>query len=99
MGKKISFILLMLAVIFLGDRFWSQLLQIVVGKSQFRYSRLYNGKAAADILIAGNSRGLNFYQPYMEELTHKKTFNISYNGLPGNLAMLLCMDYVEKYPK
>jgi len=88
---------LTLAIVFAGDRFMSYLLNRAVESSQFRYSRLYAGNAKADIVFLGNSRGLNFYQPYIEEVTGKSTFNLSYNAMPGDLGGALLLDYLEKY--
>lgn len=85
-------------LLFSGDRIAGHFLQKQVEKSQFRYSRLYNGEARAGILLVGNSRGLSFYQPYIEEVTGKKTFNLSYNGLPMDLAKVLVLDYLDHYP-
>ena len=85
-------------LLFAGDRLASHFLQKQVEQSQFRYSRLYRGDAAADILLVGNSRGLNFYQPYIEEVTGKTTFNLSYNGLPMDVAKVLVVDYLDRYP-
>jgi len=59
---------------------------------------MYRGDADCDILFMGNSRGLGFYQPYIEEVTGKKTFNLSYNALPMNLGRVLLQDYL-KYNK
>jgi len=89
----VSFVLL----VFIGDRLGGFLLQQVTASSQFRYSRLYQGKAQADILLLGNSRGLGLYQPYVEEFTGKTTFNLSYNGLPADAARVLVQDYLERY--
>ena len=88
------FILLFLA----GDRLAGYFLQKQVEKSQFRYSRLYRGTAGADILLVGNSRGLNFYQPYLESATGQSSFNLSYNGLPMDIAKVLVQDYLDRYP-
>jgi len=85
-------------LLFAGDRLGGYFLQRQVDGSQFRYSRLYGGRAACDILLVGNSRGLTFYQPYMEEKTGNSTFNLSYNGLPMDLANALIEDYVDQYP-
>lgn len=90
----LSFFLLL----FSGDRLAGYFLQKQVKKSQFRYSRLYTGEAEAGILLLGNSRGLNFFQPYIEEITGKKTFNLSYNGLPMDVAKSLVLDYLDRYP-
>jgi len=84
--------------LFSGDRLAGYFLQKQIEKSQFRYSRLYSGEAGADILLLGNSRGLTFYQPYIEEITGKKTCNLSYNGLPMDGAKALTLDYLDRYP-
>ncbi len=97
--KKWLWIPAVLIAFFVVDRVLASLLQNWVENSQFRYSRLYKGTAESDILLIGNSRGLMFFQPIVEELTGKKTFNISYNGMPSDLATVLTEDYLEKYPK
>jgi len=83
---------------FAGDRLFGWVLKQLTEKSQFRYTRLYQGKAESDILLVGNSRGLIFYQPYLEKISNKKTFNISYNGMPIDLAEVLVKDYLDNYP-
>ncbi len=60
---------------------------------------MYYQNAEADILLLGNSRGLMFYQPAIEKITGKKTFNFSYNGMPAQMGAALVKDYVEKYKK
>ena len=64
--KKPLWFIALFALVFAGDRLGGRLLQKQVDSSLFRYSRLYRGDAAADILLVGNSRGLTFYQPYIE---------------------------------
>lgn len=96
--KKLSWIFAVIASFFVGDRIAGWVLQQLTERSQFRYSRLYQMQAEADILLVGNSRGLIFYQPYIEEQTGKSTFNISYNGMPMDLARVLIEDYLDKYP-
>ena len=96
--KHVSVYLLLLIIVFAGDRFGGWALQKQVDGSHFRYSRLYGGTAAADILLVGNSRGLTFYQPYIEEITGKTSFNLSYNGMPADLAKVLTEDYLDRYP-
>lgn len=95
--KKIIWILVLLAITFLGDRLGGWFLKKSVDKSQFRYSRLYTQRAQSDILLVGNSRGLIFYEPYIEEITGMKTFNLSYNGMSVDLMNTLVKDYFEKY--
>jgi len=96
--KKLYWVFIVIILFFAGDRLFGWVLKQLTEKSQFRYSRLYQGDAKADILLVGNSRGLIFYQPYIEKITGKKTLNISYNGMPIDLAEVLVKDYLEKYP-
>ena len=91
-------ILATLALFFVGDRLGGAVLESMVESSQFRYSKLLNDTGEADILLVGNSRGLMFYQPYIEETTGKNTLNLSYNGMPMNLAAGLVEDYFDRYP-
>jgi hypothetical protein len=94
--KPIIWIFFFLTLTFLGDRLFGFLLQNMAEKSQFRYARLYGKKVDTDILFLGNSRGLNFYQPEVERITSEKTFNLSYNGMPADLAKCLVFDYFER---
>lgn len=87
-----------LALLFAGDRLAGWLLQRETMASQFRYSRLYSGRAGADLLLVGNSRGLTFYEPYIEQATGRSTCNLSYNGLPMDVGNVLVQDYLERYP-
>lgn len=96
--RQLFWLLTFLLLLFGGDRLAGYFLQKQVNNSQFRYSRLYRSDAAAEILLVGNSRGLAFYQPYIEAVTGKKTFNLSYNGLPADLAKVLVQDYLNRYP-
>lgn len=95
---RIGWFLLLIAITLIGDRVGGYFLQRIVDKSNFRYTSLYQGKAQADILLVGNSRGLSFYQPHVEEATQKTTFNLSYNGMPVDLARVLVEDYFERHP-
>ncbi len=95
--KHLVWITSFIFLFFVGDRVGGFLLSKLTNASEFRYSRLYNQKAEADVLLVGNSRGLIFYQPYIEEKTGKSTLNISYNGLPIHLAQVLVEDYLDSY--
>ncbi len=88
---------LVLIVTFVGDRLMAYLLTNAVEKSEFRYSRLYAGEGKADLVFMGNSRGLNFYQPYIEKVTGKSTLNLSYNAMPEDLGAVLLRDYLDTY--
>ncbi|MCC7507500.1 MAG: hypothetical protein IT259_19490 [Saprospiraceae bacterium] len=90
----LAFMLLLLA----GDRLGGRVMQRQTDASQFRYSRLYNGRGEADIVLLGNSRGLTFYQPAIEGMTGLRSINLSYNGLPMDLAGVLLQDYLDRYP-
>jgi hypothetical protein len=96
--KKVLWFVLFILVAFAGDRIGGYLLGKKLESSQFRYSRLFTNRAAADILLIGNSRGLTLYQPSIEEFTGKSTFNLSYNGAPAYLLEALTLDYLEMYP-
>jgi hypothetical protein len=101
MRKHIIWIAAFLSLAFAGDRLIGYFLTEITQNSQFRYSRLYNSNQDADILFVGNSRGLTFFQPEVERLTQQKTMNLSYNGMPADLAKVLVMDYLDhhKAPK
>lgn len=94
--KKLYWIFALIALFFVGDRIGGYVLKSLTEKSQFRYTRLYNQQIDADILLVGNSRGLIFYQPYIEKKTSRSTFNLSYNGLPIDVAEALVGDYFER---
>jgi hypothetical protein len=96
--KKAVWVIFFIGVLYGGDRLIGWFLDQQVKKSQFRYSRMYRGDGAADILIVGNSRGLNFYQPYMEKATGLKTFSLCYYSMPCEIASALAMDYLDRYP-
>ena len=97
MNKQILWVISLIACVLIGDRIGGMVLQFITDHSEFRYSRLYKNKAESDILLVGNSRGLVFYQPYIEEVTSEKTFNISYNGMHISLARVLMEDYLERH--
>lgn len=95
--KNFIWIFATIALAFIGDRAAGWVLGKLTSESNFRYSRMYSGNAEADILLAGNSRGLIFYQPYIEEKTGLETINLSYNGMPMDLAKAVLMDYLDLY--
>ncbi len=97
--KKWWWIGILVFVIFIGDRLAGWGLGQLVMSSEFRYSRMYRGEAGADLLLIGNSRGLIFYQPYLEKQLPYSTFNMSYNGLPADLMDVLLKDYLDLYSK
>lgn len=96
--KQVAVYAAIIGLFFIGDRLAAGLLADMTESSQFRYSKLYSGRADADVLFVGNSRGLTFYQPYIQSQTGLRTCNLSYNGLPANLAEVLVKDYIDRYP-
>ncbi len=96
--KKVLWIFLFVAVAFAGDRLIGWYLQKQISDSQFRYSKMYRGEGASDLLVVGNSRGLNVYLPAVQERSGRNAFSICYNGMPGNIAEVMTKDYLDKYP-
>ncbi|MEZ4962702.1 MAG: hypothetical protein R2830_22945 [Saprospiraceae bacterium] len=94
--KNTIWVIAVLLLAFLGDRAGGYVLGKITHDSQFRYSRLYRGGENCDLLFAGNSRGLIFYQPYIEEKTGRPTCNLSYNGMPMDLAAVLIKDFLDR---
>lgn len=95
--RKLLWIPACLVLFFIGDRLGGTMLSNIVAESQFRYAKLYRGQAQSDILLLGNSRGLIFYQPYIEKITGQSTFNLSYNSLPVDLGRAMVADYFNTY--
>lgn len=87
----------LLILVLLGDRAISLAFFKAVEASEFRYSRMYREEEDCELLFAGNSRGLMFYQPYIEAATGTSTLNLSYNGMPMALADALIRDYLERH--
>jgi hypothetical protein len=94
--KNLYWIIGIVVLTFAADRIGGMILDSMVQKSQFRYSRIYNQSTKnTDILLVGNSRGLTFFQPEIERLTAKSTLNIAYNGMPMNLASTIIEDQIS----
>lgn len=93
--KHILWYIAFIVLLFVGDRLGGLYLHRQALSSQFRYSQLYRRAAEADILLLGNSRGLTFYQPYIEEITGARSCNLSYNGLPMDAAKCLTLDFLD----
>ena len=86
-----------LIVLFIGDRAAGFVLKKIESKSQFRFTQLYQKNASCDILVAGNSRGLSFYQPFIENNTGQKVFSLAYNGMSSSMLYVLMQDYFERH--
>lgn len=97
--RKALWIPACLLLFFTADRLGGFILTKLTENSQFRYARMYQGTAEADILLLGNSRGLIFFQPHIEKITQKSTLNLSYNSMPIDLGRVMVMDYLKQYKK
>jgi hypothetical protein len=98
--KGLIWIAAFVLVVLAGDRAFSWLAQRVLVRSQFRYSRLYRGGNDAEIVILGDSRGVNsFYAPGMEKLTGARVLNLSYNSLSPEVAEALLLDHLDRSAK
>ncbi len=95
--SKWIWIPIFLVVAFVGDRVAGYVLKQAVDSSEFRYSRMYTGAAQSDVVFLSNSRGLNFYQPFIEETSGLSTLNLSYNAMPADLGAVLLADYLDLY--
>jgi hypothetical protein len=87
----------LVALTLAGDRLFSWMMEQVLLRSQFRYSRLYRGHIDTDILILGDSRGVHsFYAPAIEEITGMHAFNLSYNSMSPKIAEAVLLDYLNR---
>jgi hypothetical protein len=94
--RPITYVLLFLAVVLAGDWGLSYLFDAALYRSHSRFSRLYDGRAAADIVVIGNSRGFHsFHAPTMEKALGEEVINLSYNALPSELSYVILSDYLE----
>lgn len=81
---------------FLADRGAGLLLDQVIRQSEARFSRLYRGGLAEEILILGNSRAVNaFYAPEIEKRSGRSVINLAYNGMSMEVAEAVLLDYLE----
>lgn len=98
MSKNIGWIISLFVVIFIGDRGLGFILKKRAKNAPFRYSRLYYADSLDyQIIIVGSSRGQTFHAPEVEQIVKKSTFNLSYDGLPSDIACCLAMDYLDRH--
>jgi hypothetical protein len=98
--KALAWMIIFILTLLAGDRVIGSLLDRVLLLSQFRFSLVYKGGHQYDVLIIGNSRGVNsFYAPAVQETTGLSTLNLSYNGMSADLAEALFKDYLERNKK
>jgi hypothetical protein len=87
----------LLMVIVGGDHLLALVLQQLLLRSQFRYSRLYRGGNDAEVVLIGDSRGVHsFFAPALQEMTGLRVLNLSYNSLSPHVAEVLLLDYLDR---
>lgn len=87
---------LLLLVVFLGDRGIGYGLHRLLLSSELRYSQMYAGGLEMDGLILGSSRGVNgFYAPGLSARLGTEWLNLSHNGVSTRLLEALLRDYLE----
>ncbi len=95
-ARRIAYLLLFAVVLIGGDRLLGWGLDRLTMSSQARYSRLYRGDEAADVVIIGDSRGVHsFYAPAIADSAGQRTLNLSYNGISTELAEAVLADYLD----
>jgi hypothetical protein len=97
-SKSGILILLCIVSLYFGlDRLLAYGLNRLKVESNYRFSRLYRGGLKKDVVVLGNSRGVNaIYSPAVEELTGKSCMNISYNGMSSLIADNVLRDYLDR---
>jgi hypothetical protein len=94
--KKFIYILILLGIIFIGDRLLAQFLANIVLTSGTKFSRIYRGGQSNDVLILGNSRGENsFSTKDIMDRTGLTTFQLSHKGVSTEIIECLLKDYLS----
>lgn len=92
-----SWLVALVATVFAGDRLLAAGLENLVLRSQQRFSLAYRGGQRNDVLILGDSRGVNaFYAPAIRERTGLRTLNLSFNGMSTECAEAVFRDYLDR---
>lgn len=99
-GARVVAVLVGFALAFaVADRVVAWGLERLLLKSQFRYSVMYRGGLEAEVVILGNSRGVNgFYAPDLARALGRRVLNLSFNGLSAEMGEVLLLDYLERNP-
>jgi hypothetical protein len=94
--KRVLCILLIPILYFCCDRSLSQIFENIISQTKQRFVLIYKGGISSEVLIIGNSRGVNaFYAPDIERSLNSAVFNLSYNGMSMKIAQHLFMDYLD----
>lgn len=80
MIKYLKYLFTLLIILFITDRIFVSILDLIIEKSDIRFNNLKN--ESADFYVLGNSRGVNsFNEDNFEKTFNLNTLNLSYNGL------------------
>jgi hypothetical protein len=95
--RWVVWLLGLVALTWAGDRALAAALAPLVLESEQRFSRLYRGGLTPDVVVLGNSRGVNaFYAPRLSEVAGVRVWNLSYNGMSSELAAAVFEDYLDR---
>ena len=99
--KSVIFLAIVISTVVVCDLCFRFFVEGLIETSGFRFARLYSkNHIDAEILVVGNSRAVNsFYVPEIKKLTHKKVFNMGYNGMGPRLVEAVLFDYLDKNKK
>ncbi len=90
------YICVVLTLFILVDRSAALLLNDIIKRSEFRFSKLYRGGQRADIVVLGNSRSVNaFFAPEMHDVLGKDVFHLGFNGMSMTITETILDDYLE----
>jgi hypothetical protein len=90
------YVCLILLSFALLDRSAALVLNEIVKRSEFRFSKLYRGGMEADIVVLGNSRSVNaFFAPEMQTVLGKTVFHLGFNGMSMAITETIFDDYLE----
>lgn len=93
LGYGVLTIILFLA----GDRILALAFQQMLRQSDQRFAQVYRGDMTPQILVMGNSRGVNgFYAPELAERLDRPVYNLSYNGMSPVVMKVLFEDYLTR---
>lgn len=94
--QRTLYVLVFFLIVLLGDRLIAASVDKIVLTSQFRLSKLYRGDQTRELVVLGNSRGVNsIYAPDIQKYTGLSIINLSYNGMSMQLSEALFLDYLE----
>jgi hypothetical protein len=94
--RPLAYIGIVALLFFAGDRGLSFVLSELVARSEFRFSRLYDGGLDYDVLVVGNSRAVHsIFAPDLSRGLCHSVFNIAYNGMSPEIEEAIVRDYLD----